>query len=107
MRRRPAAIVTIRFIGVWDTVDAVGMPFALAGFVNRVIRQFKFPARTLGRSVQHAYHALSIDDPRSAFEPVLWQGPDDRIEHVWFSGVHSNVGGGYPTGRCQERRAAG
>ena len=27
---------------------------------------------------------------------MLWDGPDDRIEQVWFSGVHSNVGGGYP-----------
>jgi uncharacterized protein (DUF2235 family) len=88
--------VKIEFIGVWDTVDAVGMPFALAGLVNRFVYQFKFPTQTLGPGVQRAYHALSIDDARQAFEPVLWVGPDERIEQVWFAGAHSNVGGGYP-----------
>jgi uncharacterized protein (DUF2235 family) len=88
--------VPIEFIGVWDTVDAVGMPFALASLVNRVFYQFKFPTNTLGTCVKRAYHALSIDDARLAFEPVLWFGPDERIEQVWFAGAHSNVGGGYP-----------
>jgi uncharacterized protein (DUF2235 family) len=88
--------VPIEFIGVWDTVDAVGMPFALAGLVNRLVYQFKFPTSALGPAVKRAYHALSIDDARVAFEPVLWLGPDDRIEQVWFAGAHSNVGGGYP-----------
>jgi len=86
----------IAFIGVWDTVDAVGMPFSISDIVNRRIVPFKFWATGLGAHVQKACHALSIDDPRVAFEPVLWDGPDDRIEQVWFSGVHSNVGGGYP-----------
>lgn len=72
--------VPIEFIGVWDTVDAVGMPFALAGLVNRFIYQFKFPTHTLGTGVRRAYHALAIDDARQAFEPVLWVGPDDRFE---------------------------
>jgi len=88
--------VPIEFIGVWDTVDAVGMPFAIAETVNRVVYQFKFKTHALGTNVKRACHALSIDDPRLAFEPVIWLGPDDRIEQVWFAGVHSNVGGGYP-----------
>jgi uncharacterized protein (DUF2235 family) len=91
--------VPIEFIGVWDTVDAVGMPFAIADFVNTLIYQFKFPDRLLGAHVRHACHALSLDDDRRAFDPVLWElTPQDaeRIEQVWFAGVHSNVGGGYP-----------
>jgi hypothetical protein len=42
---------------------------------------------------------LSIDDQRRAFAPLLWKEegePAGRIEQVWFAGVHSNVGGGYP-----------
>jgi hypothetical protein len=95
---RPYTDVEIAFLGVWDTVDAVGMPFALAEMVNRYLVQFKFPTSTLGSHVQHACHALSLDDDRRAFEPVLWTVPEDdhRIEQVWFAGVHSNVGGGYP-----------
>lgn len=86
--------VRIRFIGVWDTVDAVGLPFAIASFVNRWIYQFKFSTERLGEHVDGACQALSIDDPRLAFEPVLWWA-DRRIQQVWFAGVHSNVGGGY------------
>ncbi|MEQ1871370.1 MAG: DUF2235 domain-containing protein [Vicinamibacterales bacterium] len=95
-QHEPHEHVPIEFMGVWDTVDAVGMPFKLASFVNSQIYQFKFSTQTLGKSVTRACHALSIDDPRLSFEPVLWQGPDDRIKQVWFAGVHSNVGGGYP-----------
>ncbi|HMC77681.1 MAG TPA: DUF2235 domain-containing protein [Vicinamibacterales bacterium] len=91
----PHQNVPIAFLGVWDTVDAVGMPFSIAEFVNSRIYQFKFSTRDLGRHVVKACHALSIDDTRLAFEPILWQG-DPRIEQVWFAGVHSNVGGGYP-----------
>jgi uncharacterized protein (DUF2235 family) len=87
---------TISFIGVWDTVDAIGLPFALSDIVNRYVFQFKFPTKGLGAHIEKACQALSIDDPRVAFGPVLWDGPDDRVEQVWFSGVHSNVGGGYP-----------
>ena len=48
-----------------------------------------------------ACHALSLDDPRLSFTPVLWDESQEdpsatRISQVWFSGVHSNVGGGYP-----------
>ena len=88
--------VPIEFIGVWDTVDAVGVPFAVANLINGLLYQFKFRTHDLGTNVKRACHALSIDDPRLAFEPVLWRGPDQRIEQVWFAGVHSNVGGGYP-----------
>ena len=88
--------VQIEFIGVWDTVDAVGLPFAMSSLVNRFVYQFKFPTQTLGQHVRRAFHALSIDDARQAFEPVLWAGSDERIEQVWFAGAHSNVGGGYP-----------
>jgi len=90
----------IEFMGVWDTVDAVGLPVRAAEFVNRVIYNFKFPDRTLSTSVAHACHALALDEERESFAPVLWNEsltPDPgRIEQVWFAGVHSNVGGGYP-----------
>jgi hypothetical protein len=45
--------------------------------------------------VDCAYHALAVDESRAAFQPLLWES-DPRIEQVWFAGVHSNVGGGYP-----------
>lgn len=90
----------IDFIGVWDTVDAVGLPFGLASVVNEVWR-FKFPTTTLSSDVGRACQALALDEARTTFAPVLWDesGPNSstpRIQQVWFAGVHSNVGGGYP-----------
>jgi uncharacterized protein (DUF2235 family) len=90
---------TIRFIGVWDTVDAVGLPFRIADFINTHVYAFKFRTTTLDKRVLCARQALALDEERKCFVPVLWdeQGDDSwRIQQVWFAGVHSNVGGGYP-----------
>ncbi len=88
--------VPIKFIGVWDTVDAVGLPFDDATeFWNTYIFRFKFPDTILPKTVETACHALAIDDERQSFHPLLWR-QDSRIEQVWFPGVHANVGGGYP-----------
>jgi uncharacterized protein (DUF2235 family) len=89
----------IEFIGVWDTVDAVGSPFGIADLVNGTVYRFKFPNTTLSSEVAHACHALALDEPRQSFQPVLWReqpGDEGRIDQVWFAGSHSNVGGGYP-----------
>lgn len=90
----------IRFIGVWDTVGAVGLPFDEATkFINTVIYRFSFPDHKLSKLVEQACHALAIDDERRTFHPNLWEHREDdhdRIDQVWFPGVHSNVGGGYP-----------
>lgn len=85
----------IHFVGVWDTVDAVGGPFHTSDLINTLVHRFKFPDQILSDKVDTAVQALSIDDARAAFEPRLWEN-HPNVEQVWFSGVHSNVGGGYP-----------
>lgn len=85
----------IHFMGVWDTVDSVGGPFHLSDIINGLFYRFKFPDYRLNENVKFAAQAVSIDDARAAFEPRLWE-ERQGIEQVWFSGVHSNVGGGYP-----------
>ncbi|HJZ76014.1 MAG TPA: DUF2235 domain-containing protein [Vicinamibacterales bacterium] len=95
---RPGAI-PIRFVGVWDTVDAVGLPFHLSDAINATLYQFKFSDHTLSPMVRRACQALAIDDQRESFAPLLWHeqpGDASRITQVWFAGAHSNVGGGYP-----------
>lgn len=88
--------IPIKFIGVWDTVGALGAPTPILGRLTR--RKVGFHNTQLGNEVQNAYHALAIDERRRPFQPNLWTGkPADgqTIEQVWFAGVHSNVGGGY------------
>jgi len=86
--------VRIRFIGAWETVDAVGAPWHIGDYINATIHRFKFPDLKLGGNVDFACQALAIDDERRTFHPLLWEH-DHRVEQVWFAGCHSNVGGGY------------
>jgi hypothetical protein len=79
-------------------VDAVGVPLDDKSYWNRFF-YFKFPDRTLNPHVARACHALALDEERKSFTPVLWDErseTSERIKQVWFAGVHSNVGGGYP-----------
>lgn len=93
--------VPIRFIGIWDTVDAVGFPVdEMTKFWNKYIFRITFPAGNLNPWVNRACHAISIDDDRKAFHPVMLDEKGDanktRIDQVWFPGAHGSVGGGHP-----------
>jgi uncharacterized protein (DUF2235 family) len=89
----------IRFIGVWDTVGALGIPWSGIRAVDRLNRRWSFHDTRLSTIVDAAYHALAIDEARKPFAPAVWQQSPDAgdqvLEQVWFSGVHSDVGGGY------------
>ena len=84
------------------------------------------PDQFMNQKITRACHALAIEEERDAFKPVLWDeryvrdhgklrpidqdwtpAPFDpgkplaaidqeRISQVWFVGVHSDLGGGYP-----------
>ncbi len=88
--------VEITMIGVWDTVGSLGVP-ALIGGVDPL--RYGFLDTKLHPCVKNAYHAVSIDERRSEFPATLWSGPPapgQTIEQVYFTGVHCDVGGGYP-----------
>jgi uncharacterized protein (DUF2235 family) len=94
------AFPDIEFIGVWDTVDAYGMPVdELKEGIDRYVWPMTLADRQLSDRVHRACHALSLDDERPTFRPVLWNDVTvrpERLSQVWFAGVHANVGGGYP-----------
>ncbi len=99
-----AGRVPIKYIGVWDTVGALGVPKRLLLFPKRHDR-YAFLDTALNDDVQYAYHALALDERRDVFRPTVWAArPEARNKwgetlapphQVWFAGVHSNVGGGY------------
>jgi uncharacterized protein (DUF2235 family) len=91
--------VTIKFIGVWDTVGALGIPVTWLKWLGR--RRYGFHNVELASNVRNAYHALAIDEYRKPFEATIWQQPSGQpqhrqvVEQVWFAGSHANIGGGY------------
>jgi len=84
----------IEFVGVWDTVGALGIPVPFWGTLGK--REFLFHDTQPSKIIKHARHALSIDENRIDFEPTLWDAkPGMDIQQVWFAGVHADIGGGY------------
>ncbi|MBU3077488.1 DUF2235 domain-containing protein [Sphingomonas quercus] len=107
----------VRFVGVWDTVAAYGGPIIE---ITRAIDDWLWPLTMtdyrLGDHVVAARHALALDDERDAFQPLLWdefherrraraiaetdaqagEAAAARLQQVWFTGMHADVGGGYP-----------
>jgi uncharacterized protein (DUF2235 family) len=94
----------IYFIGVWDTVGALGIPTDLPLWkqISKTWRGWEqlwgFHDTELSSHVRYAYHALAIDETREPFKPTLWTHidptADQTVEQVWFAGVHTEVGGG-------------
>jgi uncharacterized protein (DUF2235 family) len=81
------------FVGVWDTVRALGLPG-----IGSLPGRHKFHDAILNRQVAHGRHALAIDENRQVFAPELWDesaAPSGQIRQVWFAGVHTDIGGGY------------
>jgi uncharacterized protein (DUF2235 family) len=99
--------INIKFVGVWDTVGALGIPISWANRFN--ISRYQFLETHLRLTNKFAFHALAVDEHRALFEPTLWtrtvandakepapKRSFDEVEQRWFVGAHANVGGGYP-----------
>jgi uncharacterized protein (DUF2235 family) len=99
---------TIHFIGVWDTVASVIVPRP-DRFYLPSLEELAYTLQN--PSVKILRQAISIDEERCMFRLKKWDQPqpylhnpfmkpdkaeDQDILQVWFAGVHSDVGGGYP-----------
>lgn len=91
--------VRVRFIGVWDTVGALGLPGTRWSEKSR----FAWHDTELSGIVDHACHAMALDEQRPEYDVIAWTSPDGRpksrhieVEQRWFMGAHGDVGGGYP-----------
>ncbi len=87
----------IHFMGVWDTVGALGIP--IARMADWTSSGFAFHDTTLNPYLSYAYQALAVDERREAYLPTVWKrhasANNKDVQQVWFCGSHSNVGGGY------------
>ena len=97
----------ITYLGVWDTVGALGIPASFS-WLSWANKRFHFHDAELSAFVKSARHAVAIDERRKDFAPALWTNLKDLNQSVnadvaaadapyqqqWFPGVHSSVGGG-------------
>ena len=76
------------FEGLWDTVSSVGW----------ISRPLVIPFSARNPSMHIGRHAVSIHERRCYYRQNLWGAPFDGqdIKQVWFTGVHSDIGGSYP-----------
>ncbi|RLL95609.1 hypothetical protein CFD26_104836 [Aspergillus turcosus] len=84
---------TVEIIGVWDTVG-----FQKAWLGRDSGEKLELRNTLLHKNVRYAFHALSLDEERTAFQPIVWHLPHknegQEMLQVWFSGEHTDVGGG-------------
>ena len=103
----PAPCLTVRYLGAWDTVGALGVPADLP-LASRINRKHAFHDIELDGFVENARHAVALDERRRLF-PYLSLGdltalnrakgwepdrPDAPYQERWFPGTHGSVGGG-------------
>ncbi|KAJ6263708.1 hypothetical protein Dda_2277 [Drechslerella dactyloides] len=93
--------ITIKALGCWDTVGALGIPASPIIEKCKCNEKYKFHDTDLTSSTENAFHALALDERRLPFAPTLWRLPipaaSERhtdivpnLKQVWFPG-----GGGY------------
>ncbi len=100
----------VHFMGLFDTVGAYGGPIEeLTVAFDKVVWPLTSKDRNISGRIGRVCHALALDEARQSFKPMLINEEadgtallerrrirDERISQVWFSGVHSDIGGGYP-----------
>lgn len=89
----------VKFLGVWDAVP--GSTFKQFGAYEEMEDSKPGIRYKLGAypPIREIAHAVSLDEQRRMFRPVLFDEPLDpsrtTLHQEWFAGVHSDVGGGY------------
>lgn len=102
-----APLLTIAYLGLWDTVGALGVP-AIVPMSEKINRKYAFHNPIVTGFVDSARHAVAIDERRATFPSVLLgdidalnssknmnsDHPDAPYQEKWFPGTHGSVGGG-------------
>lgn len=74
----------IKMLGLWDVVTAPMDKYQ--GYQDNI----RSPL------VENLYHAMAANERRKDFPVMQYNSQQDGTTQTWFSGAHSDVGGGYP-----------
>ncbi|WP_254656265.1 DUF2235 domain-containing protein [Jannaschia sp. CCS1] len=89
------ADVPVTFLGVYDTVRALGMRYPLVWRFLPLAHPYH--THTLGGHIETARQALALDETRVAYRPILWNtsnaGASRDVVQMWFKGTHGDIGG--------------
>ncbi|WP_196260000.1 DUF2235 domain-containing protein [Pelagibacterium limicola] len=95
-------LIALSYVGVWDTVGALGIPAHLPIVSAFTRKKYQFHDHDLSSLVRSARHAVAVDENRRSFEPSLWTNlarlngkpPSGKYRQMYFPGDHGSVGGG-------------
>jgi uncharacterized protein (DUF2235 family) len=102
-RSRYSRDIKIKFLGVWDTVGALGIPLPELQWLNA--KEYAFHDTELSWIVENAAHAVAIDEHRFDYQVALWDPvpkAGQTVEQRWFVGAHADVGGGYDSRKLSD-----
>lgn len=110
----------LRYVGIWDTVGALGIPGFFRKWARRWNKTYNFHDARLSRLVMAGRHAIAADERRRNYPPTLWENlqnlnnqvvedykrenrvaqPSDedarkmyKYLQQWFPGDHGMIGG--------------
>jgi len=90
--------VPIQLLSCWDTVGELGVPNEIPFLSELINAKYKFHDITLSSIIQHARHAVAIDETRETFNVTPMEkslnSKNQNLHQVWFPGDHGCVGGG-------------
>ena len=100
-----APLLRIRYLGVWDSVGALGVPAHIPLLGRWTARKYRFHDAALSSMVQSARHAIALDEQRRSFAATQWDNVDELnaaadpegeppYQELFFAGDHGSVGGG-------------
>ncbi|CAG8525143.1 17890_t:CDS:2 [Rhizophagus irregularis] len=84
----------IKFLGLWDTVGALGLPIY---DIDEGFKYLEFYDQVVPNVVNCACQALAIHERNAFFEPCHIYPNSSRtvtVKETWFPGIHNEIGGG-------------
>jgi hypothetical protein len=96
-------VANIALLGCWDTVGSLGVPHTIPFLSDWINQKYEFHDSKLSSIIQHALHAVAIDERREVFNVTSMQRKQNDFQplrQIWFPGIHGCIGGGSKAARA-------